>query len=129
MTKILRCLALAVITLAVGFGTPAVMAGAASAAVTPVIYNYASSWHNAAVRPPWIVIGQGGSPMAHTWWWNTWNSTVAKSTGTLWVDNCIPNCALGKESYHHLFVTLSGVKYHRCCGGVMSRQRGPARRA
>jgi hypothetical protein len=50
--------------------------------------------------------------MAHTWWWNTWNSTVAKSTGTLWVDNCIPNCALGKESYHHLFVTLSGVKYH-----------------
>ena len=50
--------------------------------------------------------------LAHTWWWNTWNSTVAKSTGTLWVDNCIPNCALGKESYHHLFVTLSGVKYH-----------------
>ena len=40
--------------------------------------------------------------MAHTWWWNTWSSTVAKSTGTLWVDNCIPNCALGKESYHHL---------------------------
>ena len=34
--------------------------------------------------------------LAHTWWWNTWNSTVAKSTGTLWVDNCIPNCALGK---------------------------------
>jgi hypothetical protein len=28
------------------------------------------------------------------------------------VDNCIPNCALGKESYHHLYVTLSGVKYH-----------------
>ena len=47
-----------------------------------------------------------------TWYWNTWNSTTAKSTGTLWVDNCVPNCAQGKESYHHLYVTMSGVKYH-----------------
>ena len=30
-----------------------------------------------------MIIGQGGAPMAHTWWWNTWNSTVAKSAGTL----------------------------------------------
>lgn len=112
MNKTLRRLALAVITLAVGFGTPAIAAGTASAAVTPVIYNYASGWSHADVKPKWVVIGQGGSPMAHTWYWNTWNSTVAKSTGTLWVDNCIPNCAQGKESYHHLYVTLSGVKYH-----------------
>ncbi len=111
MRSLKTLIAAAAIT-ALGIGVPAVLASTASAAVTPVIYNYASGWHNAAVRPPWIVIGQGGSPMAHTWWWNTWNSTVAKSTGTLWVDNCIPNCALGKESYHHLFVTLSGVKYH-----------------
>ena len=50
--------------------------------------------------------------MAHTWYWNTWTSTTAKSTGTLWTNNCIPNCAQGKTSYHHLYVTMSGVKYH-----------------
>jgi hypothetical protein len=53
-----------------------------------------------------------GREQAHTWWWNTWNATTAKSTGTLWVDNCIPNCAYGKESYHKLYVTLWAVKYH-----------------
>jgi hypothetical protein len=110
--RLLKILVAAAAITALSIGVPAVLASTASAAVTPVIYNYASGWHNAAIRPPWIVIGQGGSPMAHTWWWNTWNSTVAKSTGTLWVDNCIPNCAQGKESYHHLYVTLSGVKYH-----------------
>ena len=39
LKKFVKRIALAVITLAVGLGTPAVMAGAASAAVTPVIYN------------------------------------------------------------------------------------------
>ena len=42
MKKFVERIALAIITLAAGFGTPAVMAGTASAAVTPVIYNYAS---------------------------------------------------------------------------------------
>ena len=110
----LRTLIAAAGVLALSIGVPAaLMAPAASAATTPVVYaSGTSGWSNAAVRPPWVIIGQGGSPMAHTWWWNTWNSTVAKSTGTLWVDNCIPNCAQGKESYHYLFVTLSGVKHH-----------------
>jgi hypothetical protein len=83
MRSLKTLIAAAAIT-TLGIGVPAVLASTASAAVTPVIYNYASGWHNAAVRPHWIVIGQGGSPMAHPWWWNTWNSTVAKSTGTLW---------------------------------------------
>ena len=108
----LKTLITAAAITALGIGVPTVLASTASAAVTPVIYNYASGWHNAAVRPHWIVIGQGGSPMAHTWWWKTWNSTVAKSTGTLWVDNCIPNCALGKTSYHKLYVTLDWIKWH-----------------
>ena len=81
----------------------------ASAAPVPVIYNYATGWDNPAVRPPWVIIGQGGSPMAHTWWSNTRNSQVSRSTETLWIDNCVPNCAYGKESYHKLYVTLSGV--------------------
>ena len=61
-------------------GVPAVTA---SAAPVPVIYNDAAGWSNPAVRPHWVIIGQGGAPMAHTWWWNIWNSTVAKSAGTL----------------------------------------------
>jgi hypothetical protein len=113
MSKILRRLALAVITLAVGFGTPAVMAGTASAAVTPVIYNSPiGGWSHAQVKPQWVVINQSASPSAHTWYWNTWNSTTAKSTGTLWVNTCTPYCAAGHYSYHKLYVTMSGVKYH-----------------
>ena len=110
-------------------GVPAVTA---SAAPVPVIYNDAAGWSNPAVRPHWVIIGQGGAPMAHTWWWNTWNSTVAKSAGTLWVDNCIPDCALGKTSYHKLYVTLSGVKWHKGRPQVSSQVPGrlaPAPRA
>ena len=32
--------------------------------------------------PPWVIIGHGGSPLAHIWYWSTWSSQVAKSTGT-----------------------------------------------
>ena len=108
MRKLLIAIGAAIAALALS-GVPAVTA---SAAPVPVIYNYAAGWSNPAVRPHWVIIGQGGSPMAHTWYWNTWNSQVAKSTGTLWTDNCVPNCALGKTSYHELYVALSGVKWH-----------------
>jgi len=108
MRKTLIVIGAALAALALS-GVPAVTT---SAAPVPVIYNYAAGWSNPAVRPPWVIIGEGGAPMAHTWYWSAWNSQVAKSTGTLWTDNCIPNCAYGKESYHKLNVTLSGVKYH-----------------
>ena len=113
ITHHVRAAILAALTL-LSFGTALtpLAATAASATTTPVIYNYASGWSNPTVRPKWVIIGQGGSPMAHTWYWNTWGTWTAKSTGTLWTNNCIPNCALGKESYHHLYATLSGVKYH-----------------
>ena len=93
---------------ATGLAGPA----AAQAATVPVIYNYADGWRYPTVRPQWVTIGQGGSPMAHTWYWNTWNAATAKSTGTLWVNNCIPTCAQGKNSYHKLYVTLYWVKSH-----------------
>jgi hypothetical protein len=50
--------------------------------------------------------------MAHTWHWNTWGPKTATSTGTLWTNNCVPNCAQGKTSYHKLYVTLYWVKWH-----------------
>jgi len=108
MRKLLITIGAAIAALAL-IGGPAVTA---TAAPVPVIYNYTAGWGDPAVRPHWVIIGQGGALMAHTWYWNTWNSKVAKSTGTLWTDNCIPNCAYGKWSYHKLYVTLSGVKWH-----------------
>ena len=108
MRKLLITIGAAIAVLAPS-GLPAVTAAAAP---VPVIYNYASGWHNPTVKPKWVLIGQGGSPMAHTWYWNTWTSTTARSTGTLWTNNCIPNCAQGKTSYHKLYVTMSGVKWH-----------------
>ena len=112
MRKLLITLGAAFAGLAI-IGVPAVTA---SAAPVPVIYNYAAGWSNPAVRPHWVIIGQGGAPMAHTLHWSTWDkgepSPHATSAGTLVTDNCIPNCALGKASYHKLIVTLSVVKTH-----------------
>jgi hypothetical protein len=117
--NLLRKIALA-LTLAALAGGLAV-AGAstsAAAATTPVVYASVSGWSGPSVRPAWIYIGQGGSPMAHTWHWSTWNGTYAWSGGTLWVETCVPNCALGHFHYYALSVTLwrpawhSGVLYY-----------------
>ena len=48
------------------------------------------------------------------------------------MDNCIPDCALGETSYHKLYVTLSGVKWHKGRPQVSSQVPGrlaPAPRA
>ena len=106
---------IATVTLAITslFGLMAVTAVSASAAgMPPVTYNDSNGWLTPQVRPAWIVIGEGGSPMAHTSHWSTWNSKAARSTGTLVTNNCIPNCAYGRDSHHKLYVTLSGLKHH-----------------
>jgi hypothetical protein len=107
-----RTAVLAVLTLLSLAAVTPLAATAASATTTPVVYNYASGWNSPTVRPQWVTIGQGGSPMAHTWYWNTWGTWTAKSAGTLWTNNCTPNCALGKTSYHKLYVTLDWIKWH-----------------
>ena len=101
-----------------GLGVPAlVMPTAASAATTPVVFARVSGWSPASIRPAWILIGEGGSPTAHIPHWSTWDkgepNPHATANGTLWTDNCLPNCAQGKESVHRLVVTLSVVKTHR----------------
>ena len=108
MRKMLIAIGAALAALALS-GVPAVTA---SAAGRPRHLQLRRRVEQPGCPPAWVIIGQGGAPMAHTWYWSTWNSQVAKSTGTLWTDNCIPNCAYGKESYHKLDVTLSVVKYH-----------------
>ena len=115
MRKLLIATGAALAGLAI-IGVPAVTAPAASAATTPVIYNYDSGWHNADVRPAWVIVGQGGAPVVHTGHWSTWDkgepNPHATSAGTLLVDNCVPDCAQGKTSSHKLVVTLSVVKTH-----------------
>jgi hypothetical protein len=107
--------------LAASIGAPAALmptaASAASAATTPVVYASGTpGWGNHSVRPSRILIGMGGAPWAHIGQWSTWDKGEplphATANGTLWVDNCVPNCAQGKESDHHLVVTLSVVRTH-----------------
>jgi hypothetical protein len=99
--------------LALSAGLSLGLSSAAQASIVPVIYNYTNGWASPQVRPALVTIGQGGAPYAHTRHWNAWNATRAKSTGTLVTDNCIPNCALGEPGYHKLYVTMSGIKYHK----------------
>ena len=100
--------------LVLSIGIPAaLMAPAASAATTPVVYaSVTGGWTHPGVRPSWIVVGMGGAPVAHIPYWSTWDkgepAPHATSNGTLLVDNCIPDCAQGKESSHRLVVTLFG---------------------
>ncbi len=95
----------------------ALLPSPASAATTPVVYASDNGWSSASVHPAWIWIGEGGSPAAHIRHWSTWDqgepSPHATANGTLWTDNCLPNCAEGKESAHRLLVTLSAVRTHR----------------
>jgi hypothetical protein len=87
-------------------------ATAAAGGTLPVIYNGDAGWSSANVRPGWIYIALTGAPVAHTRHWSTWDSTEARSAGTLLTTVCVPNCMQGKVSSHKLVVTLSGVRYH-----------------
>ncbi len=104
--------------LAASIGAPAaLMPAVAFAATTPVVYaSGTGGWSHRSVRPSWILIGMGGAPGAHIGHWSTWDKGEpdphASANGTLWVDNCVPNCAQGKESYHRLVITLSAIKTH-----------------
>ena len=89
----------------------------AGSSMAPVVYARGTGgWSHRSVRPSWILIGMGGTPGAHIRYWSTWDkgepTPHATSNGTPWVNNCIPNCAQGKESSHHLVVTLSAVRTH-----------------
>ena len=95
LNKIVATVAIAITSI---FGLAAAAGLASAATRPPVIYNDSNGWLTPQIRPAWILVGQGGSPMAHTWHWNTWNSKAAKSTGTLVTNNCIPNCAYGRDT-------------------------------
>ena len=106
----MKKLILAVLT-AVGIALGSVAASTpASASAVPVVYS--GDWSHPVVKPQWLGLGMGGSVAAHTWHWNTWGQKTATSTGTLWVNNCVPHCAAGHYSYHKVYVTLYWIKVH-----------------
>ena len=109
LTRVIAAAALSIVSIS---GLAAFAGPASASSRPPVIYNAVVGWSHPQVKPAYIYIGEGGSPIARTRHWNTWSSKVARSTGTLITDNCIPNCAKGTAGYHKLYVTLSGVKYH-----------------
>jgi hypothetical protein len=51
------------------------------------------------VRPGSFELFCDGSAFYNGLSWSTWNASSATATGTLYVDNCIPNCAAGKASH------------------------------
>jgi hypothetical protein len=111
--KLSKIIAVAALAIASTFCiAAAAMPASATTGMPPVIYNGGFGWNSPQVRPTWIYIGEGGSPIAHTSHWSTWNSKAGRSTGTLVTNNCIPDCALGSDSNHKLYVTLSGLEHH-----------------
>ena len=71
----LKTLIAAAGVLAPSIGIPvALMAPAASAASTPVVYARGTGgWSHPSVRPSSILIGMGGAPGAHIRYWSTWD--------------------------------------------------------
>jgi hypothetical protein len=100
-------------TIAAIFGAAALwFAVTAHAAPLPKVYAEVTGWTHPSVRPAWIYIGQGGAPYVHTWHWSSWKASYAYSKGTLYTDNCVPNCALAKTAHHSVDVTLSQPRTH-----------------
>ncbi len=107
--------ALAAIVLAVG------AAGAATAlslrggrlplaarARLPVAYNGVDGWSGGRVRLSVIYVG-GADTFVRTPHWARWTRAGAVSQGTLWVDDCRPDCAAGHYRRYPATVTLSRV--------------------
>jgi hypothetical protein len=98
-------------------------AGAASASAVPrIIFSVAASaspvrlygnngWYSSSVKPSSFSLGQGGSPGVGGMRWSRW-TTTAYGTGTLYLDNCVPNCAIGHVSKYPISVILQHVKMH-----------------
>jgi hypothetical protein len=74
----------------------------------PVAYNGLDGWKHGRVRLPVIYVG-GTTAFLRTRHWSDWTSTSASTRGTLWVDNCRPDCASGHFHTYPAQVTLSRV--------------------
>jgi hypothetical protein len=78
----------------------------------PVAYNGQDGWGQGTARLSTIYVG-GPDTFVRIQHWSQWTASSAYSRGTLWVDNCIPNCAAGHYTRYPAEVSLSRVAAHR----------------
>lgn len=74
----------------------------------PVAYNGLDGWQHGQARLPVIYVG-GSTAFLRAKHWAHWSRTSAATRGTLWVDNCRPDCASGHFRTYPAQVTLSRV--------------------
>ena len=86
-------------------------AAAADRLRLPVAYNGQDGWGHGTVRLPVIYVG-GPDTFVRVQHWSHWTATSAFAWGTLWADNCQPNCAAGHYARYPAEVSLSRVAAH-----------------
>jgi len=74
----------------------------------PVAYNGLDGWQHGRARLAVIYVG-GATAFLRIRHWSHWTRTAAATQGTLWVDNCRPDCASGHYRTYRAQVTLSRV--------------------
>ena len=74
----------------------------------PVAYNGLDGWKHGRTRLAVIYVG-GTTAFLRVRHWSHWTRTSASTRGTLWVDNCKPDCASGHFRTYPAQVTLSRV--------------------
>ncbi len=78
----------------------------------PVAYNGQDGWGHGTVRLPTLYVG-GPDTFVRVPHWSHWTASSAFAQGTLWVDNCQPNCAAGHYVKYPASVSLSRVAAHQ----------------
>jgi hypothetical protein len=78
----------------------------------PVAYNGQDGWGHGTVRLSVLYVG-GPDTFVRVQHWSHWTASSAFARGTLWVDNCRPNCAAGHYVRYPASVTLSRVAAHK----------------
>lgn len=78
----------------------------------PVAYNGQDGWGHGTVRLPVVYVG-GPDTFVRVQHWSHWTASSAFASGTLWVDNCQPNCAAGHYVKYPASVSLSRVAAHK----------------
>jgi hypothetical protein len=78
----------------------------------PVAYNGQDGWGHGTVRLSVVYVG-GPDTFLRVPHWSHWTASSAFAWGTLWVDNCQPNCAAGHYVKYPASVSLSRVASHQ----------------
>ncbi len=77
-----------------------------------VAYNGQDGWGHGTVRLSTVYVG-GPDTFVRVSHWSHWTANSAFAWGTLWADNCQPNCAAGHYSKYRAEVSLSRVAAHK----------------